>query len=244
MSISIAVKDVKGGDAHFNVEEYPDICPLCRQAGQPTFVVGQYQEYRSHNERKFLLELVFRCPINHCRGLYIAGYESGDILGDWRAWLRSVRSNLFVRELEKEAVLENTSPRFYKIYSQCRQADVNGLDEVAGPGYRKALEILVKDYLINSKYKGDPKAKAIPGKFLGACISDDISDKALQQVAERTVWIGNDETHYERVHTKEDLKTLRELLELTLHHIVKELRSAELVVRINKPNSKSALQNP
>lgn len=45
--------------------------------------------------------------------------------------------------------IKRISPRFIKVYEQSMIAEENELDEIDGVGLRKALEILVKDYLID-----------------------------------------------------------------------------------------------
>src|ERR1043166_3097052 len=41
--------------------------------------------------------------------------------------------------------------KFIKTYLQSLVAESNGLDEIAGMGYRKAIEYLVKDWAIQNK---------------------------------------------------------------------------------------------
>ena len=44
--------------------------------------------------------------------------------------------------------VNNISPQFSVIYNQAKQAEDFGLNELVGIGYRKSLEFLIKDYLI------------------------------------------------------------------------------------------------
>jgi hypothetical protein len=104
------------------------------------------------------------------------------------------------------------SPSFVEIHGQANAAEYWRLDQIAGVGYRKALEFLVKDYCS----KIDPtKAEAIKAKQLGEVIKDHIGDANIQECARRPAWLGNDETHYVRLWTDKDVKDLKALINLT-----------------------------
>lgn len=112
--------------------------------------------------------------------------------------------------------IKQLSNGFIIIYNQALQAECNGLNEIAGMGYRKAVEFLIKDYLIESVKK--PK-EIIEGKFLGNCIKDDIDDVNIKTLAERCAWLGNDEAHYVRRHTDRDVEDLKRFIDATVHWI-------------------------
>ncbi|WP_158787947.1 DUF4145 domain-containing protein [Granulicella sp. L46] len=119
------------------------------------------------------------------------------------------------------------SPSFANIYGQAEAAEAQPLSEIAGVGYRRALEFLVKDYLI-SQYE-DEKAKAdIRGLFLGRCIEKYVKNENVKLVAKRAAWLGNDETHYVRLWEGKDIKDLKNLIALTVSWIEMELRTLEL----------------
>ena len=86
-------------------------------------------------------------------------------------------------------------------------------------GYRKALEFLLKDYLISQE---PGKKEEISSSFLGACLKKYIDDSRIKQCAARAVWLGNDETHYSRKWKDRDINDLKTLMELTLHWISME----------------------
>src|SRR5699024_2122657 len=90
--------------------------------------------------------------------------------------------------------IDDISEEFSKIIEQSKQAEGMGLSHLAGIGYRKAIEFLIKDYLINHK-KQD--SETISKKLLGKCI-EMLDDSRLKSLATAATWIGNDETHYTR----------------------------------------------
>jgi hemerythrin len=116
--------------------------------------------------------------------------------------------------------IQSISPSFVKIYNESHFAEEHKLLEICGVGYRKALEFLVKDYLIK---KNPEKAESIKKKFLGKCIQEDVTDSNIKTVSQRAVWLGNDETHYVREWTEENLDSLKKLISLTNHWIEMEV---------------------
>lgn len=62
------------------------------------------------------------------------------------------------KEREFDAKLKKVSPQFVKVYNQALKAEEFSLDEIAGLGYRKALEFLIKDFAI---YNNPEKAEWI-----------------------------------------------------------------------------------
>ena len=99
-------------------------------------------------------------------------------------------------------------------------AEANGLDQIAGPGYRKSLEFLVKDFLVNHVHPGDlEKENTIKGMFLGKCIEDMIDEKRIKNCAKRAAWLVNDETHYTRKWEEKDIHDLKSLINMTVNWI-------------------------
>jgi len=87
-------------------------------------------------------------------------------------------------------------------------------------GLRKALEFLIKDYIC---YKNPEKEIEIKKLFLGNCISIYIDNSRLKNISERAVWLGNDETHYIRKWKNQDIKDLKNLINITVSWIDTEL---------------------
>ena len=97
------------------------------------------------------------------------------------------------------------SPEFVSIYNQSIEAESNSITQgLAGLGFRKSLEFLIKDYLI--KYKHQNK-NTIINLDLGKCV--DKLDDDLKDIAKASVWIGNDEIHYFRKNPEYDTETLK-----------------------------------
>lgn len=108
------------------------------------------------------------------------------------------------------------SPQFDKIYNQSLSAETSGLDEIAGLGYRKALEFLVKDFAIHENPNDTDKIKSMP---LSACIRDFIDSSNIKTLATRSAWIGNDEAHYIRKQEDRDVQDMKSFIQATVYFI-------------------------
>jgi hypothetical protein len=96
---------------------------------------------------------------------------------------------------------------------QASAAESYGLKQIAGVGYRKALEFLIKDYCTYTRPADEAEIRKV---FLGECINRFVDDPKVKDCARRAVWLGNDETHYERKWADKDVGDLKTLINLTV----------------------------
>jgi hypothetical protein len=121
------------------------------------------------------------------------------------------------------------SPAFSSVYQDAAAAEYYQLKEAAGPTYRKALEFLVKDFVISYL---DPKGTSheqIKTMKLGECIERFLEDPVTKATAKRAAWLGNDETHYERLFKDKNLEDLKKLLTIAMHGIDSRLLADDYV---------------
>lgn len=201
------------------LDRLPDECPICHRACLPEKVSLQNAIL---NQRPITVEIAFKCPHSLCSHLFIAVYTTSVSKP-----LSRVTTYYLVASIpstpKPEQFGENVSrisPQFSNIYNQAAEAERRKLDRICGPGYRKALEFLVKDYLVT--VKGIAR-KDVEGKLLGPCIRDYLSGTNVATCASRAAWLGNDETHYTRKWTEKDIKDLKALVRLTVHWIESEM---------------------
>ena len=121
-----------------------------------------------------------------------------------------------------DSAVEKLSPDYIKIYAQACQAERNSLTEICGMGYRKALEFLVKDYAIYRVPGDEETIKALP---LAKCIDKYIDSPRIKSLAQRSAWLGNDETHYVRAHQDRSYLDIKKFL-----HAIETFVSADLAV--------------
>jgi hypothetical protein len=122
--------------------------------------------------------------------------------------------------------IRDISSNFIDIYEQAEQAENIGLKDICGVGYRKALEFLIKDYII----KNDPSLKqTVEKKLLATCINNHIQNQRIVDIAKRAVWLGNDETHYIRKWEGMDITHMKQLIALTVHWIETEELTTQMI---------------
>jgi hypothetical protein len=71
------------------------------------------------------------------------------------------------------------SKKFIEIYEQAEFAEDKGLDQICGPGFRKALEFLIKDYCIGKKPESSENIKK---KTLTQVIATEIYDTKIKKM--------------------------------------------------------------
>lgn len=198
---------LKCTDSNVNIDKLPNDCPYCHKSIHPSIIADNYS-----NE---FLEIIYRCPSLNCQKSFIGSYVHNH--GENYDFSHYNTGNLIAASFSEE--VKQISPDFVKIYDEAYFAEQQSLDQICGVGYRKAIEFLIKDYLI----KNNPtKGESIKKKSLGNCIKDDVTDPKIRKVSERAVWLGNDQTHYVRKWEKQSLKDLKKLINLTLHWIEME----------------------
>ncbi len=192
-------------------------CPRCHVYNTP------FREYAiTHETANYgnILSVFTRC--SSCGETYIATFrlnESSICEAD-RISLLPIN---FVK-VEFNNAITNLSKGFTIIYNQSHQAEQSGLDQIAGMGYRKAIEFLIKDFAI---YNNPDKKDSIKSMPLSQCIKNYIDNHMIKSLAEKTAWLGNDETHYIRKHTDRDITDLKKFIEATAYFISMSLIAAD-----------------
>lgn len=190
------------------ITSLPSDCPFCHKKITPNPLFG--------NTYNKTLELTMICPNKDCNKSFI-GYYEYSATGYYNFLNKTSIGNLIGKTFTEE--INSISENFVTIYNQAFQAEQQNLNEICGVGYRKALEYLIKDYIILNKPSEKEKVEK---KLLGACISEYVDDSRIKTVAKRATWLGNDETHYVRKWEGKNLEDLKKLIELTVHWIEME----------------------
>jgi hypothetical protein len=128
-------------------------------------------------------------------------------------------------------VIRLTSPGFCEIFEQASLAEKTKLGQVAGVGYGKALEFLIKDY---AKQETPASISEIEHASLSSCIKTYISDPAIRESAILATWLRNDETHYIRKFMDKDVQDLKGIIDLTVALIEGAERRKKIEVSIGR----------
>jgi hypothetical protein len=211
--ISVTVRNTAGQQLTCSCDKNPDHCPVCHRGIQPTI-----PNWNHLSQNGATLERAFICPFDSCNHIFLARYHRHPNSGDF-----CLRECLPTepRNYSQPTELREISPDFCSIYNEAHKAEALGLLLISGPGYRKALEFLVKDYLTSLQTTDEAK-KEIADWALMAVVKKYVTDKRMLTTAERATWLGNDETHYIRKWEDKDLADMKKLIQLTCYWIQSE----------------------
>lgn len=208
---------ISGSTALFTAEK-PIICPHC----------GAFIEPKLEAYTKILLTegsiylIAFRASC--CEKAFFATYRLIDGNGELLTLYPSNKPSQLPDSIKK------ISPRFINLYNQAYTAEQNNHFELAGCGYRNALEVLIKDYAIN-ELKKDPKE--VVKKSLNNSIKDYIPSVNLSNSADVIRLLGNDYTHYERHYEQIEFEVLKRYLRIFIDNIENEYLMAHPVITSN-----------
>ncbi len=191
-------------DRHGYAVDYPDECPICHHHSEIKMLQGRIEAENAG------VQVVFQCAFTNC-GSYFIGFYGPRPAPE----LIALRPNKPTLENIPEEIRE-ISPDFVAIYQEAEDALHMGLTQIAGPGYRKAFEYLIKDY---AKSLDPDRSDEIAAKFSGEVVSEFVVDPRISAVAKRALWLGNDETHYLRKWKNHDVSDLITLIRLCINWI-------------------------
>lgn len=188
--------------------QVPNICPICCTTLEMSPLFGFYDFEQFCNYMK-VPYVVLKCP--KCERISFASYEHKalDAPRNELCGIDMIHYKLYPfpnPHKEFSVDIEEKYPRFCSIYNEALFAEHSQLKDICGMGYRKALEILIKDYAIE---KNPDKESDIKQSALGQCISKYIKSDKIQALSKASAWLGNDETHYERRHTGHSIEEMK-----------------------------------
>ncbi len=188
-----------------------NICPCCKYAISPINI--SHLVYDKGNST--YVSLFEFC--NNCHSAIINTYVVPDagINNLCDGSLISSEPAKFVQKTFDQSI-NKLSPQFIKIYNQALAAETSGLDEIAGLGYRKSLEFLIKDFAIKRNPDDSEKIKVLQ---LSPCINTYIDSPNIKTLAIKSTWIGNDEAHYIRKQENRDINDMKRFISATVYFI-------------------------
>lgn len=221
--INIRCKNSQGDESTLMLVHEAMKCPCCQALMQPDALYT----YRSRHG----VFVFARCSNHNCERPFICEFvpsgerhPNGYVLYTFSSVVRDAG----VEQKTFSTIISDISPSFVRIYNQAYAAQQLSLSDICGVGYRKAIEFLIKDYIM-SKLSDDAAKEKIKKKLLMQCIEQNIDDAKIKAVASRATWLGNDETHYVRKWEEKDVNALCTLIDLTIHWIESEIESERLL---------------
>jgi hypothetical protein len=220
VSIKIGATTHEGTETVISIDRNPDHCPICHSGIRP---LNQGFVHLKEHEK---LEIVYRCPREECQSFFIARYSLRQAR-DYSEYFQHFGSFPFEPfDSEFSEHVAKISPQFCNIMNQALKAEQQDWKLIAGPGYRKALEFLIKDCLCLTRPND---VEQIKENQLGPCIAQFVENANIKATAVRAAWLGNDETHYKRKWEDKDLDDLKTLISLTVHWIEMEEMTASVI---------------
>ncbi len=179
--------------------EVPNVCPMCNHNIQPV----QLHNYPYTDSINNWITFTYLCT--NCYKPFIATHR---VHTPRNAPIEFLAPTNPVKRKFSDA-LSNLSPAFVRIYHQAAHAEAHSLDEIAGLGYRKALEFLIKDFAIHTH---PDDRERIVGMHLGDCINNYIDHAPLKTTAKSSSWLANDQAHYKQKYESKDLEVLKRFM--------------------------------
>jgi len=212
-------------------------CPHCQVTINPGYLWSAFT--RDTDDIEALIS-VWLCPQHKCGKMFVALYKlegsnnfvfsrflNGFPKGpDWPKPITELKSG---QQIEDEPIEQS---KFIRTYLQSLIAENSGLDELAGVGFRKAIEYLVKDWAIQNNYKDKD---IIIKSWLGKIINN-YYEKELKEILKRATWLGNDQAHYYKLFGEYSIKDLKELIDLIMVEIDRQYKKAHYIENIQSRN--------
>ncbi len=197
----------------------PVECPHCGAYSTPTVVTSAVA---SHSSYLIRLYVFFNdCCDKYSYAVYKEKERKADFLGVFPLPHK-------IPSLPES--IKAISPRFVSLYNQCYEAEQNGAYELAGSGYRNAVEVLIKDFAINEL---DIPRESVIKQSLSQAIEKYLPNIQLAQSADVVRVLGNDHTHYERHYEDIDFDVLKRYLQIFINSIDCEYLIRHPVVKTN-----------
>ncbi|WP_434565130.1 DUF4145 domain-containing protein [Thermoanaerobacterium thermosaccharolyticum] len=221
MSSEILSFKLRNSQNHCSIKvDIVDYCPHCFKGIKPHIIYTT--EY--DDKLKSAVAILFQCP--SCQKYFVNAYETYGLFDNS---ISAYHSNLIpytykpLVEYDLPEELESISKAFKEIYIQTLKAEAEDLSQIAGIGYRKSIEFLIKDFLISYQKEDTDKISKMP---LSQAI-DKIESQKIRDLAKASVWLGNDETHYLKKYEDRDINDMKRFIRALAYFISSELTASE-----------------
>lgn len=216
----------------------PGYCPHCHRNISP--IELWHQVYFNNLIESDHLMSVWKCPAKECLNIIVVEYDfsifeenkhalgSSKLISPQKFLNGSVKFEnwpKFIKELMSGFSLEPMPSRFESIYNQALETENNGLNEIAGMGFRKALEHLVKDVAVLNLGENpiEKDIQKIKNLQLSQVINEYFNNE-LKELLQKAAWLGNDQSHYFKLYEEFDIPELKEIIGLIVSDIDREFR--------------------
>lgn len=217
--------------------EVPEICPHCHK--EVGFDLCGITQGSFINGTRISL-VVFQCP--SCRELTIGRYCQIYNKFDKFPYIYPMYyPEAQFKDIFFDQCINNISKNFQNLYNQAAKAEHYGGVDVAGAGYRKALEFLIRDF---AKYIQPGEKEAIDQTNAARNVVKNFLQEfpRLKEASDSALVLGNDETHYSKIYTDYDLSDLKDFINITCAEIATEIKLRDLKQRKEEQKKQEWMQ--
>jgi hypothetical protein len=206
---------------------FPNMCSICHHDSfKPEFLFGTFVRGDSSG---YFLECVFQCTNSNCNSLLIGYYKRVHIRVPFEL-IKVSPTQTQTKEKNFSPEINEVSKRFVTLYNQLFIAEQKDIEFILGIGYRKALEFLIKDFLIFI----DPNAREkVENASLRYCIKK-IDNKSISGISDKVTWLGNEADQYTRQWDGKDVNELKKMIDVTSTYITANIQLKKHMDRLNE----------
>lgn len=219
---------IKNSKNFIQLENHAILCPYCNTHTLPEYICANYSDYTTSD----LFPVFTICNNHKCNKALITLFANPY---DGKCEYKGLQAYPKNQTKEFSEIIKNISQKFIEIYNEAYVADQMKLHEICGVGYRKALEFLIKDYLITINPDKEDHYRT---QILHKCI-EEIECSKLKDIAKRATWLGNDQTHYEKRWENKDLNDLKNTIDIVVAWLEYEIKGMEIIESMPKNQKKS-----
>jgi len=216
---------VKFNNNSYNIVP-PQQCPHCQKGIKPEIIKSFSYDYYTSKRGM----IAYQCSL--CQQIFFVEYPLENYSGcdeDILGFIQIIGGNKIEKEFSP--VIKEVSENFVKIFNEAFTAEQSNCKDIAGIGYRRAFEFLIKDFVI--KYNPDNKEN-IETMNLATCINNYFPNGSTKDILERTTWIGNDFAHYKDKHPEYSIEDLKKLISFSVLAIETEIETCSYIQNIER----------
>lgn len=202
-----------------NDTEFSDLiteCPLCHCVIDPR-VVNIYNADEI-NKSNYIIGVETRIVTFYCKKCKSFFHANFTRVSKSYEWFTNDIYPKKTNDTKYSQIISFLSPNFINCFNQAEQAETEGLNELAGIGYRKSIEYLIKDFA--SKLNPDKETEIKSDNKLSNVIANRIPDKAefcdIKEMAKSSWALGCDFVHYDKKYIDYDIGDLKQCIDLTV----------------------------
>lgn len=195
--------------------DIPKTCPYCGRMVTP-HILSSYLN-RNDNMDRLSFTSFFVC--NACSETFAAQYFLHLGSEGYRGSFKKTIPTQYTETFKIDSRIADISPRYAALSEDSDVALSHGLTDLAGMGYRKALECLLKDSLIY-KYPDSDKNDIIRLSLFDTIARFKDINPDLVKVANQARVIGNEYTHYDTKYESYDITDLKNLIQISSHWLL------------------------